>query len=62
MGNSHFCKLDSLKLVMLWDDLLKLGNYLGPSIVVGLAMTTMILTQNGQKLHTLTCGNRLEMR
>ena len=31
--------------------MLKLGHYLGPSIDAGPAMTTKILTENGQVLH-----------
>ena len=33
------------------DDVWKLGHYLGPSIDVSPAMTTKILTVNGQVLH-----------
>ena len=36
------------------DDMLKLSLYLGPSIDVGLAMTTKIITENGQVLHRST--------
>ena len=34
--------------------MLKLGHYLGPSIVVSPAMTAKILTENGQVLHRST--------
>ena len=34
--------------------MLKLGCFLGPSIDIGPAMTTKILTQNGQVLHRST--------
>ena len=36
--------------------MLKLGYYLGPSIDVGPAMTSKILTENGQVLHRSTDG------
>ena len=55
---SQFCELLWFKWVVFWDetapfpnDVLKLGCYLGPSIDVGPAMTTKILTENGQVLH-----------
>ena len=36
------------------DDIMRPGNYLGLSIDVSLAMTTKILTENGQVLHRST--------
>ena len=49
----HFFELEMFKWVMFQDetapfpdDMLTLGHYLGPSIDVGLAMTTKILTKN----------------
>ena len=36
------------------NDMLKLGHYIGPSRDVGPAMTTEILTENGQVLHIST--------
>ena len=46
---------------MFWDEtapfpdyVLKLGHYSGPSMNVGPAMTTKILTWNGQVLHIVT--------
>ena len=54
---SQFCKLEWFKWVMfqdktapLPDDMLKLSHYLDPSIDVGPAMTTKILTENEQVL------------
>ena len=38
------------------DDVLKLGYYLGPSIDVDPAMTTKILSENGQVLHKSIYG------
>ena len=58
---SQFCKLEWFEWVMFWDktalfpdDMLKLGHYLGPSIDIGLAMTTKILMEDGQVLHRST--------
>ena len=58
---SQFCQLEWLKWVMLQDetapfpdDMLIVGCYFGPSIDVDPAMTTMILTENGQVLHIST--------
>ena len=58
---SLFCKLEWFEWVMFEDetapfpdDVLKLSNYLGPSIDVGPAMTATILTENGQMLHRST--------
>ena len=55
---SEFCKLEWFEWVMFCDEttlfpdnLLKIGHYLGPSINLGPAMTTKILTQNGRVLH-----------
>ena len=55
---SKFCELEWFEWVMFRDetapfpdDMLKLGRYLGPSIDVGPAMTTKILTENGLVLH-----------
>ena len=60
---SQFCEIAWFKWIMILhveitqfpdDDFLKLGHYLGPSIDVCQAMTTMILTQNGQVLNRST--------
>ena len=58
---SLFCKLELFKWVMFWNetapfpyDVLKLGHYLGPTMDVGPAMATKVLTQNGQVLHRST--------
>ena len=58
---SKFCKQKLFEWVMFWyvtasffDDMLKLGHYLGPSIDVGPAITANILTENGQVLHRST--------
>ena len=55
---SQFCELEWFEWVMFQDktallpgDVLKLGCYLGPSIDIGPAMTTKILTEKGQVLH-----------
>ena len=54
----QFCKLEWFEWAMIHDetapfpdDVLKSGCYLGPSLDVGLAMTTKILTENGKMLH-----------
>ena len=54
---SHFCELKKYKWIMFHDetapfpdDVLKLDYCLGPTIDVGPAMTTKILTENGQVL------------
>ena len=54
---SQFCKLEWFEwdeTAPFLDDVLKLGHYIGPSIDVGPAMTTKILTENGQLLHRST--------
>ena len=59
--NSQFCKVEWFEWVLFCietalfpDDVLKLGHYLGPTIDVSLAMTTMILTKNRPVLHRST--------
>ena len=54
---SQLCKLEWFKWVTFWDetspfpdDALKLGHHLGPSIDVGPAVITKIITQNEQVL------------
>ena len=61
LSMSLFCELEWFKWVIFLDetapfpdDVLKLGNYLGPSIDVGPAMTAKLLTENGQVLHRST--------
>ena len=58
---SQFCKQEWFKWVMFQeetasfpDDILKLCCYLGPSIDIDPAMTTKILTDNGQVFHRST--------
>ena len=58
---NQFCELEWFQWVMFRDetapfpdDALKSGSYVGPSIDVCLAMTTKILTKNGQVLHRST--------
>ena len=55
---SKFCELEWFKWVMFQDetapfpdDVMTLGHYLGPSADISPAMTTKILTENGQVLH-----------
>ena len=55
---SQLCELEWFERVVFWDetapfpdDVLKLGLYLGPSVDIGPAMASKILTQNGQVLH-----------
>ena len=54
---SQFCELELFKWVMFQDETAPFpddGIYLGPSIDVGPAMTTKILTETGQVLHRST--------
>ena len=44
----------SRQIALLPDDVLELGHFLWPSLFVGPAMTTNILTENGQVLHRST--------